>query len=209
MRSGRQNNKHKTPRDDSGKDRVGGGGMSDEDGLIGALIGGILGAALASPKPEDKKALEEYRAFQSQINSKVQRVPVSQDLINKLGRRPEYYNSFIESYRAYSYGLFRSSNVVASALIESMLRERFEGGIAGVFAQAFARRERKEVKKKNFFGLIEEAKKEKIIEDSDYYFLHGLRSQRNDSAHDVLKEVSELDSATILNIAIKIIGKLI
>lgn len=183
--------------------------MTDEDGLIGALIGGILGAALASPKPEDKRALEEYRALQAQINLRTQKIPISQELINKLGRKPEYYNAFIESYRAYSYGLFRSSVTVASALIESMLRERFEGGFAGFFVEAAAKQKGETIKKKNFFGLIEEAKKEKIIEEPDYYFLHGLRSQRNDYVHDVLKEVSELDNVTILNITTKIIGRLI
>jgi len=96
--------------------------------------------------------------------------------------------------------------VVASALIESMLREKFEGGIFGIiFVEAITK---KKEKRKNFYGLIEEAKKQEFLSQSEYYFLHGLRSERNDSVHDVLREISEGDAVIILNIAIKIIDKL-
>ena len=179
--------------------------MTQDNELLAALVGGIFGAALASPNQEDKKSLEAYKTAQAEINSRTQKIPISQAFISKVGKRPEYYSAFVESYRAYSHGLFRSSVIVASALIESMLRNKFEGNLAYMFNELMKKRE---IKKRNFYELIEEAKKTKFIDDKDYYFLHGLRSGRNDSAHDVLKEVSEIDSVMTLNIAIKIIEKL-
>lgn len=180
--------------------------MVDDDGIIGALLGGILGAALASPKPEDKQALEEYKTLKAQIASRTQKIPIPPDFLARLGKRPEFYNAFIESYRAYSYGLFRSSVIIASALIESMLRNKFEGVLGNILAEALSD---KKIKRKTFYELIEEANKTKVIEEKDYYFLQGLRIGRNDSAHDILKEVSEIDAVMTLNIAIKIIWGLI
>ncbi|HIG94294.1 MAG: hypothetical protein QT05_C0049G0009 [archaeon GW2011_AR13] len=180
--------------------------MTQNDKLLAMILGGFVGAAISAPNPADKQALENYKAFQSQINSKAQRVPLTQDFISKLGKKPEYYSAFVESYRAYSYGLFRSSVVVASALIENILKERFENSLANLFAEALTK---EKVNKKNFYNLIEEAKKTNLIEESDYHFLHGLRSQRNNSVHEILKEVSELDAVMILNITIKIIERLI
>ncbi|MFA5070909.1 MAG: hypothetical protein WC511_00890 [Candidatus Pacearchaeota archaeon] len=180
--------------------------MTENNELLAALIGGFIGAAIASPNPVDKQALENYKAFQNQINLRTQKVPVNQNLLSQLGKKPEYYSAFIESYRSYSYGLFRSSVSVASALIESILREKFEGSFANLISEMISK---ERFKGKNFYELIEEAKKTKLIEGPDYHFLHGLRSQRNNSVHDVLKDVSELDAVTILNITIKIIWKLV
>ena len=180
--------------------------MTQNDTLLAMILGGFLGAAMSAPNPADKQALENYKAFQSQINLRSQKIPLTQEIISKLGRKPEYYNAFIESYRAYSYGLFRSSVSVASALIESILREKFENSLTNLFAEALTK---EKVNKKTFYDLIEEAKKTKLIEEPDYHFIHGLRSQRNNSVHEILKEVSELDAVMVLNIAIKIIGKLI
>jgi len=180
--------------------------MTQNDELLAMILGGFIGAAISAPNPEDKKALENYKAFQSQINLRSQKIPLTQDFISKIGKKPEYYNAFIESYRAYSYGLFRSSVAVASALIESVLRDKFESVLANLFAESLTK---EKPKRKAFYELIEEAKKTNLIEDSDYHFLHGLRSQRNNSVHEILKEVSEIDAVMVLNIAIKIIGKII
>jgi len=180
--------------------------MTQNNELLAMILGGFIGAAISSPNPADKQALENYKAFQSQINFRSQKIPLTQELISKLGKKPEYYNAFIESYRAYSYGLFRSSVAVASALIETTLRDKFEKNLADLFSEAITK---EKPKRKTFYNLIEDAKKTGLIEESDYHFLHGLRSQRNNSVHEVLTEVSELDSVMILNIAIKIIGKLI
>lgn len=180
--------------------------MAQNDALLAMILGGFIGAAISSPNPADKQALANYKAFQSQINLRTQKIQLTQEFISKLGKKPEYYNAFIESYRAYYYGLFRSSVSVASALIESTLKEKFEKSPANLFAESL---NKEKTKIKAFYDLIEEAKKTNLIEESDYHFLHGLRSQRNNSVHEVLKEVSELDAVMVLNITIKIIGKLI
>jgi hypothetical protein len=180
--------------------------MTDDENILAMILGGFIGAALAKPNQQDQQMLENYKLFQSQLNNRAQKIPLTPSFISKLGKKPEYYNAFIESYRAYSYGLFRSSVAVASALIESMLKERFDSSFSQAFNEILSK---KKPKRKSFYDLIEEAKKERILEESDYHFLHGLRSQRNNSVHDVLKDVSELDSVMILNISIKIIDRLI
>ncbi|MDD4290591.1 MAG: DUF4145 domain-containing protein [Patescibacteria group bacterium] len=177
-----------------------------DDNLISALLGGFVGLALASPSKEDKQALENYNAFQQQINLRLQKISLSQEILSKLGKKPEYYNAFIESYRAYSYGLFRSSVVVSSALIENILREKFEGSLVNLIIKTASK---KKVKKNNFYELIESAKELNLINKIEHSFLHGLRGQRNDSAHEIFKEVSEQDAIIILNITIKMVGKLL
>ena len=58
----------------------------------------------------------------------------------------------------------------------------------------------KQIKKKTFYELIESAKELNLIDKIEHSFLHGLRGQRNDSAHEIFKEVSEQDEIIILNI---------
>lgn len=161
--------------------------MTQDSEIWAAIFGGLIGAALAKPKPEDQQNLEKYKTLQLEINTRQQKITLLPDF-SKLNRRPEYYNAFIESYKAYSFGLFRSSVVVASVLTESILKEKYGN--------------------KKFYDLIEDAK-DKEITGLEYYLLHGLRSERNDSVHDVLREIREEDAIMILNIVIKIIGKLI
>lgn len=161
--------------------------MSNNEELWAAILGGLVGAAIAKPKPEDQEDLARYRTLQQEINTRQQKI-ISLPDFNKLNRKPEYYNAFIESYRAYSFGLFRSSVVVASVLIETILKEKYGT--------------------KKFYELIEDARGKEIT-DLEYYLLHGLRSERNDSVHDVLREVREEDAIMILNITIKVIGKLV
>lgn len=180
--------------------------MTQDDNILAMILGGFIGAAIASPNSLDKQALENYKAFQNQINLRMQKVQVSQAFLSQLGKKPEYYNAFIEAYRSYSYGLFRSSVTVSSTLIEGMLKEKFEGSLASLFEETLTK---EKPKKKNFYELIEHAKETQLISQSEYFFLHGLRSERNDSVHDVLKDVSELDAVMVLNITIKIIEKLV
>ena len=161
--------------------------MTQDNELWAAIFGGLIGAALTKPKPEDQQDLAKYKALQQEINARQQKITALPDF-NKLNRKPEYYNAFIESYKAYSFGLFRSSVVVASVLIETILKEKYGS--------------------KKFYDLIEDARNKEIT-DLEYYLLHGLRSERNDSVHDVLREIREEDAIMILNIVIKIIGKLV
>ena len=161
--------------------------MTNNDELWAMIFGGLIGAALAKPKPEDQRSLERYQALQQEINTRQQKLTSLPDF-NRLNRKPEYYNAFIESYKAYSFGLFRSSVVVASVLIETILKEKYGN--------------------KRFYDLIEDARNKEIT-DLEYYLLHGLRSERNDSVHDVLREIREEDAIMVLNITIKIIGKLV
>ena len=65
------------------------------------------------------------------------------------------------------------------------------------------------MEKKRFFELIELARKEVLISESEYHFLHGIRLQRNDAIHNFEKEVREEDALIALRIAIDFINKLV
>ena len=109
--------------------------------------------------------------------------------IKKLLQNPKYYNPFIEAYKTYSYGFYRSSVILFGAIIESLLREKY-GDL-------------------KFYELIEKTKSDKFITDTDYYFLHGIRSERNSSAHEVLRETTEEDAILVIRIVNKLMERFI
>jgi len=55
------------------------------DEIWAAIFGGLIGAALASPKPEDKQALENYKRFQQEINARQRKITTLPDF-NKLAQ---------------------------------------------------------------------------------------------------------------------------
>lgn len=160
----------------------------DDEDLLKMFIGGLIGAALASPKPEDKKDLEEYKRLKQEIVLRQRKVG---DLpyIVKLLKNPLYVKPFTEAYKTYLYGFYRSSIILNIAIIESLLKEKYGD--------------------KDFYDLIEEAKKQSFIDQTDYHFLHAIRTQRNLSAHDILKEVSEEDAVLVIRIVNKMMYKFV
>jgi hypothetical protein len=162
--------------------------MSKDNELWAAIFGGLVGAAIASPKPEDKKDLEEYRKLRQEIQIRQQKIGIFPNYF-KLVQKPEYYNAFIESFNTYSSGFFRSSVIISSALIESLLKEKYGNLI--------------------FADLIKKAGEEKIISEFEYHLLEGIRIQRNDTVHNILGEIREEDSSLILQITIRILNKLL
>jgi hypothetical protein len=178
--------------------------MSENEEIWASIIGGVVGAAIAAPSKEDKELLNEYKKLKSEINLRLSKIPILPNY-EKLSQSPLYYNAFRESYRAYSYGLYRSSVTGASVLIETMLRGKFEGATMRLILMDNT----PEKKKKTFYELIELAKKSDIISVMEYHLLHGLRGERNDSVHDALREINEEDAVLILQIAIRIINKLL
>jgi len=159
-----------------------------DDDVLKVLLGGLIGAAIASPKLEDKQDLERYRQMQREMNERQKKVG-DLSYITKLLKNPKYDKSFIEAYRMYIFGFFRGSVILSSAIIECLLREKYGD--------------------KDFYQLIEEAKKQGFIELSEYHFLHAIRTQRNISAHDVLKDVSEDDAILVIRIVNKIMHRFI
>lgn len=162
--------------------------MTKNDEFWNMVLGGVIGAALASPKPEEKQELQEYRNLKQEIALRQQKISIFPQL-PKLMAKPEYYNSFLDAYKMYLYGFYRGSAIVSSALIEALLKDKFGD--------------------KKFYDLIENANKDNLISKSEYYFMHGIREERNNSAHDLIKEVREEDANIILRLAIKIINKLL
>jgi len=162
--------------------------MANNDEIWAAIFGGVVGAALAAPKPEDKQDLEIYRRQKQEIllrQQKIGKLPDALGLFNKA----EYYNTFIEAYKMHLHGFFRGSIIVSTAVIESLLKDKYGD--------------------KKFYELIEKANSDKIIGLMDYHLLHGLRSERNDSTHNILREIREEDSQLVLQIVIRLINTII
>lgn len=163
-------------------------GNRQDDDVMKMLLGGLIGAALASPKIEDKQDLERYRQMQRDIAEKQKKVG-DLSYIAKLLKDPRYNESFVEAFRMYLFGFYRGSVILSSAIIECLLKDKYGD--------------------KDFYNLIEEAKKQNFIDQTDYHFLHAIRTQRNFSAHDVLKKVTEDDAVLVIRIVNKIMYKFI
>jgi len=159
----------------------------DESELGAMLLGGFIGAILASPKPEEKQELQEYRNFKQQVALRRQKIGDLPSL-QKLMAKPSVYNAFREAANMFLFGFFRSSAVLCSAIIETLLKEKFGDN--------------------KFYDLIENAKDKQLLTNPETHYLHALRLERNDFAHNVLREVNEDDALLILKITNKIIDKL-
>jgi len=161
--------------------------MADDDQAWAMILGGLIGAGLAAPKPQERQELQEYRNLKQQLWLRQQKLGSLPDL-EKLRARPQFYNSFVEAYKMYLYGFFRGSAILCSVLIESLLKEKYGS--------------------KKFYELIKEAEN-KLLTKAEVYYLHGLRLERNDFVHDILCEVKEEDSQLILRITIKLLNKIL
>lgn len=162
--------------------------MADDEQIWAMILGGLIGAALAAPKVGEKQELQEYRNLKQQLLLRKQRLGDLPSL-EKLRSKPQLYNLFIESYKMYLYGFFRGSSILCSVVIESLLKEKYGD--------------------KKFYELINEAEKNKIITKAEMHYLHGLRLERNDFVHNVLREIREEESQLILRITINLLNKLL
>ena len=162
--------------------------MASQDDVWAALIlGGLVGAALAK-KPEEKKEQRAYPSLEQQALLRQQKIGNFPSLEN-VKSKPEVYNIFVESARMFSFGFFRGSSILASALIESVLREKFG--------------------EMRFADLIEKSKTDGLVLEPDYHYLHALRSQRNDFVHNVFVEVKEEDALLMLQITVRLLNKIL
>ena len=162
--------------------------MAKDDQAWAMVLGGLIGAGLAAPKPQERQELQEYRNIKQQLWLRQQRLGALPDL-EKLRARPQLYNSFVEACNMHLNGFFRGSAILCSVLIESLLKEKYGA--------------------KNFYELIKDAEQNKILTQAEVYYLHGLRLERNDFVHDILCEVKEEDSQLILRITIKLLNKIL
>lgn len=162
--------------------------MAQNDELWTLLLGGFAGYMLATSKPEDKKELQEYRDFKQQLQIRQHKIGVLPSL-QAVMAKPTIYTTYIEATKMFMFGFFRGSAILCSAIIETLLTEKFGEG--------------------KFVDLITKAKEAQVITDADAYYLHGLRLERNDFVHNVLREVTEEDALLILKITNKIIDKIV
>lgn len=156
----------------------------DED-LLKFLLGGFIGAVIAAPKPQDKQDLESYRRLKQEMTLRQQKVGDLPNIYKLLGSR--YNKPFLESYKMYLYGFFRGSIILSTLIIESLLKERYGD--------------------KKFYLLIEAAKNNNLMNYTDYHFLQAIRNERNDSAHDLSREITEEDAVIVIRIVNKLLHK--
>lgn len=163
--------------------------MANNDDFWGAiLLGGLMGAGLASPKPKEKQELQQFRAVQQQLLARKQRVG-DLSILDKLRQKPSSFNLFVESCNMFVYGFFRGASVFSSVVIENLLKEKYN--------------------EKNFKRLIEKAKEDKLIETAEEHYLNGLRLDRNSLVHNASREINESESLMIIQIAIRIMEKIL
>lgn len=161
--------------------------MTNDDGWA-LLLGGLIGAGLASPNPQQKQVDDQYRQYFQQVNLRSQKLGELPRL-ELLKMKEKFYSVFIESYKMHIHGFFRGATILATSLIEAILKERFGT--------------------KKLKDLIDEAKEAKLITVGEFHYLHGIRHERNNVVHEVFNEVSEDDSALIMRITIKLLNKVL
>ena len=156
----------------------------------GFIVAGLVGAILAAPK-EEKQELEYYRNIKRQISARIEKIknPENSDILNKLEQKPHLCNLFKEAYNMFGSGFFRSAFVFSVMVIENILREKYGKG--------------------NFENLIEEAKKDNLIESGDKLRLDSLRVDRNNLIHDASREIDESESLFLIQLSIRIMNKIL
>lgn len=166
--------------------------MGGEDKLLfSALFSGLIGAALAAPKPEERQALAEYEALKKQVQLRKESLGQLPDIPNlSIYDNTDIYNLFSESYRMYLYGFSRAASVFAVATIEHVLRKKYPA-------------------EKNFFNLIGMAEKEGVIKAAEKSYLDGLRMDRNQFIHNLAQPVSEDDARFVLRLTMRILQKIV
>jgi hypothetical protein len=163
--------------------------MANNDDFWGGIIlGGLMGAGIASPKPEEKQELQQYRATQQQLLARKQRIG-NLNILDRLRQKPSSFNLFVESCNMFIYGFFRGACVFSIAVIENELREKY--------------------KEENFKKLIDKAKDDKLIEPTEEHYLNGLRLDRNSLVHNASREINENESLMIIHLAIRIMERIL
>ncbi|PKK84892.1 MAG: hypothetical protein CVT49_01685 [candidate division Zixibacteria bacterium HGW-Zixibacteria-1] len=163
--------------------------MSQEaDGFWGVVLGGLFGAAIASPKKEDKDELNQYRLSKQRLLIRINALGKLPN-VERIRTDPIIEHAFIESVNMFIYGFYRGSTIYAASLMEYILRKR--------------------LKNSDFSGLIDAACENGIISKSEVHYLHGLRLDRNELVHDLTRQIREEDAELIIKIVIKILNKLL
>lgn len=161
---------------------------NNDDFWGGILLGGLLGAGLNSPKPEEKQELQQYRAAQQQFLARKQRIG-DLSILDRLRQKPTLFNLFVESSNMFIYGFFRGACVFSIATIENLLREKYQ--------------------ENNFKVLIDKAAEDSLIQQTEMHYLNGLRLDRNALVHDASREITENESLMILHLAMRLVEKIL
>lgn len=190
---------------------------SDNSVLIG-LSAFLVGTALAQPSQQNAQKLNEFKSQEHLFYQFQQNYYDFQDyLVNrklfdefknerilknkrweslgemKINQRirnfPEICDFFNEGVNMFLEGFFRNSCISCAIVMEALLKEKFGNG--------------------RLVELIDLAKNEGLISQSDKHYLHGIRVDRNDFVHTIDQKVSENDAQIVILITAKIINKIV
>ena len=164
--------------------------MPRSDDIAGALLlGGLLGAALASSPPGEKAELAEYRNIKAQVANRINRIG-DLSVLEKLKTKPHLSNLFREVVGMHSNGFYRGSSLFCSVIMEDALREQLGA-------------------KENYAELIDHAKEKRLISASEAHYLNGTRTDRNNLAHNATLDCSEEESLMTILITKKVLQSLV
>lgn len=167
---------------------------NEDEGQVGALIvGGVLGALLATPKPEERQWLD-YRKECSDRSKIINHLIPSSSV-------PEIVKSYIhESRQLFCLGYFRSSSIVSAISVEVALKEKYKTNLIPL--QAENKSERTEPK--GFYQLLEWAQQQNLLSKDTFGMVDGLRILRNEEyIHPKDGKVSLDDAQLMHSIAIR------
>jgi hypothetical protein len=163
--------------------------MADNENFWGGLfLGGLAVAAMAAPNLQDVQELQQYRNAQSQILARKQRIG-DLSVLERLRQNPPLFNLFVESCNMLAYGFYRGACVFSIAVIENLLKEKY--------------------KDDNFKSSIDKAKKDALIEEVEEHYLNGLRLDRNSLVHEASREINENEALMTIQLAIRIMKKIL
>jgi len=147
------------------------------------LIGGFIGALLAAPKKEDVQELNQYRAERHEIEGRRQAFG-TYTMPSALAQYPKILKVMQEVYGLYLLGYYRAASLFSIVTIEAILKEKY-GAL-------------------KFENLIEQARAESVINQSDYNYLTGLRLDRNKLLHE-LEDKNIDDAQIIIKLTLKLV----
>ena len=180
----------------------------DNDDWLGLLLVGGLGFLFGKSNSDQnqklgqyvtyEKNLQEYllhkmefegfRKFQNEIQEMIHQLQPLPDK-TRLKKNKTVYKLLVDAVNMYSLKLYRWSAIASSGTIEHLLYQKYQIN--------------------NFRGLIDKAKEDNLISNAESHLLHGLRLNRNDFVHNLEEEVSQEDCKIMIQIAGKLINKLI
>lgn len=136
----------------------------------------------------DRKQFDEFKNMRILKNKRWESLG-EMKINQRITNFPKICDFFNEGVNMFLEGFFRNACISCAIVMEALLKEKFENG--------------------RLVELINQAKNENLISQSDKHYLHGIRVDRNDFVHTIDEKVSENDAQIVILITAKIINKIV